>query len=208
MIPNRCDTISIAMKQASALSPTAGTQVHNTDRNLCLKCGLCCDGTLFYSVAIDVERDDETFALLGVSTAVVMGEVSVLHPCAAHVQGVCTIYHDRPHICRTYQCKLLQEMKKDTISWELACALVAETKQHRDRIAQRLSPWAEVGPGTGLSAAYRLFSDSHAGEADRTMFLKKHGDIVLDYGALLIRLRKHFLHRNVTEDAEPMPTGV
>ena len=83
---------------------------------LCTKCGLCCDGSLFADVelanrdeasalevmGLDIEDDDE-----------VDGEL-LLQPCAALKRKRCSIYPYRPNCCRTFECRLLQKVKRGT----------------------------------------------------------------------------------------------
>lgn len=66
--------------------------------SLCLSCGLCCDGSLFW--AVPVEESEDVPAPLD-------ADGRLRQPCACF-DGACTIYPDRPAACRTFDCRVLQ----------------------------------------------------------------------------------------------------
>jgi len=77
---------------------------------LCLSCGLCCDGSLFWAVAL--EAGDE---LPGPRAA--GGELP--QPCAFHGAGGCTIYVARPRQCRGFTCHVLEAVQsgRHDVEW-------------------------------------------------------------------------------------------
>jgi uncharacterized protein len=95
---------------------------------LCTRCGLCCDGSLFADVelagsaeaaglevmGLEIEEDDADGALL-------------VQPCAALRGKRCGIYAHRPDCCRTFECRLLQDARRGAVSVGDAVALIAET---------------------------------------------------------------------------------
>lgn len=84
---------------------------------LCTQCGLCCDGSLFADVelagadeasalevmGLEIEEEDDVRGLL-------------LQPCRALKGTRCSIYPHRPDCCRTFECRLLQNAKRGTVS--------------------------------------------------------------------------------------------
>ncbi len=100
---------------------------HLTD-TLCTRCGLCCDGSLFADaelasgdeasalevMGLEIEDDDE-------------GEGGLLvQPCGALKGRRCGIYPHRPNCCRTFECRLLQEVKRGMTGVERAKEKIAE----------------------------------------------------------------------------------
>ena len=75
---------------------------------LCLQCGLCCDGTLFAHITL-LEREQDFVASLGlVAEAKPDGRLAVGQPCPAFVEGCCSLYAvGRPATCGSYRCALL-----------------------------------------------------------------------------------------------------
>lgn len=71
-------------------------------QDLCLSCGLCCDGSLFWAVELDAPDDVPHGAEPG-------GQLP--QPCAFHCDGACQIYATRPGQCRAFVCKVLEAVQ-------------------------------------------------------------------------------------------------
>jgi Fe-S-cluster containining protein len=110
-----------------------------TDK-LCTRCGLCCDGSLFADVelagraeasglevmGLEIEDDDADGALL-------------LQPCVALRRKQCGIYAYRPQCCRTFECRLLQEVRCGAVGVEGAGKLIAGTLKQIARMKELLA---------------------------------------------------------------------
>src|ERR1041385_8045423 len=98
---------------------------------LCTQCGLCCDGSLFADV--ELSSSDETSALevmgLEVEDADEDNGGLLLQPCAALKGKRCSIYPHRPDCCRTFECRLLQEVRRGAVGVDRAKAKIAEALQ-------------------------------------------------------------------------------
>jgi Fe-S-cluster containining protein len=107
---------------------------------LCTRCGLCCDGSLFADVelagrveatrlevmGLEIEDDDTNGALL-------------LQPCRA-LQGTrCGIYAHRPDCCRTFECRLLQDVRHGTAGVERAGEQIAEARKRTGRVRELMA---------------------------------------------------------------------
>jgi len=105
---------------------------------LCTRCGLCCDGSLFADV--ELANTDEAAALevmgLEIEDADAGDGALLLQPCRALKGRRCGIYPHRPDCCRTFECRLLQEVKLGTVGVEQARARIAEVLQRIERINQ------------------------------------------------------------------------
>lgn len=75
---------------------------------LCLRCGMCCDGTLFSTISLD-EAEREHVASLGLVVRERPDSSPVSpQPCPAFVDGCCALYErERPAACGTYRCAVL-----------------------------------------------------------------------------------------------------
>ncbi len=103
---------------------------------LCADCGLCCNGTLFVSVAVD----EAAATRLRVRLPVVdTSEGPVLPlPCAG-LEGVrCRLYPDRPDRCRTFVCELRRDLEDGRVSSDDARRLVDATRALAASVATRL----------------------------------------------------------------------
>lgn len=92
---------------------------------LCLDCGLCCDGTLFRQVTVTpAERD--TLVTLGIGVARKSGRDVMPLPCGKLNGRCCTIYEARPGGCRAFVCALGTKLVKHEVSLDDAKAQVRE----------------------------------------------------------------------------------
>lgn len=103
---------------------------------LCADCGLCCNGTLFVSVAVDEEAAARLRGRLPLIDAP-KGPVLQL-PCAG-LDGVrCRLYRDRPDRCRTFTCELRRDLEEGRVSNDDARATVDATRTLAASVAARL----------------------------------------------------------------------
>jgi len=113
-----------------------------TDR-LCTQCGLCCDGSLF----ADVELASRAEAL----RAEVMGlridddsDAPLMHlPCSALKGTRCSIYPHRPQCCRTFECRLLKDVRRGAVGVEQAERHIAEAFRRIGRVKDLLAQLGE-----------------------------------------------------------------
>src|SRR4029077_11989451 len=105
---------------------------------LCTRCGLCCDGSLFADVelasrdeasaleviGLDIEDDDEVDGAL------------LVQPCRALKGKRCSIYPHRPDCCRTFECRLLQEVRRGSVGIAEAQARIAEALERIGRVKE------------------------------------------------------------------------
>ena len=98
---------------------------------LCTRCALCCDGSLFADVELTGIREATELEILGFDVEEDDAEVGLLPlPCAALRGTRCGIYAHRPTSCRAFECGLLQDARQGVVSVEqaqrhIAGALVA-----------------------------------------------------------------------------------
>jgi hypothetical protein len=125
---------------------------------ICLSCGLCCDGTLFQFAALEpdeaprAERRRLRVHQLGDGTKV------VLQPCAAH-QGACAIYDERPLTCTRYRCSTLDAVESGAMPEGEARALLDRTKalarSVRESVPGNDALWRDVAHFVEDSPAWR-----------------------------------------------------
>src|SRR5947207_12631719 len=98
---------------------------------LCTHCGLCCDGSLFADV--ELASTDEAAALevmgLEIEDADAKDGALLLQPCRALKGKRCSIYPHRPDCCRTFECRLLQQVRRGAVSLERARQKIARALQ-------------------------------------------------------------------------------
>jgi uncharacterized protein len=107
---------------------------------LCLHCGLCCDGTLFDSVPL---REEEKRALPMLAQA----NASLSQPCAAlRSDKCCAVYASRPIACRWFRCLLLEAMQAKEVSLKQARDIVDDTHRQLDDVRR----WLPLQPGRSV----------------------------------------------------------
>jgi Fe-S-cluster containining protein len=94
--------------------------------NLCLRCGMCCDGTIFSNVPVSADE----LAALEKRRRLPMIESAMrfAQPCAAHRDGRCEVYDVRPQPCADFRCLVLERHLRGEIDEDAAHAMLAEIK--------------------------------------------------------------------------------
>ena len=84
---------------------------------LCTTCGLCCDGSLFADVELAGRGEATALETLGleIEDADEGHRGLLLLPCRALKGTRCGIYPHRPECCRTFECRLLQEVRRGVV---------------------------------------------------------------------------------------------
>ncbi len=109
----------------------------NLTDTLCTRCGLCCDGSLFADVetaslaeatglevmGLEIEDDDADGSLL-------------IQPCGALRGKRCGIYAQRPECCRTFECRLLQDVRRGAVGVKQAGEHIAEALERIARVRE------------------------------------------------------------------------
>ncbi len=116
---------------------------------LCLACGLCCNGVMFHWVWLQPEDSPERLAAVGLRLRRKQGRHAVRQPCAAHREGACTIYEERPSRCRRFRCRQLTGVLEGRWTDQEALTRIAEAKSRVARVetlARRADGRVRQGP--------------------------------------------------------------
>jgi len=107
---------------------------------LCTKCGLCCDGTLFADVELVGEAEVARLEILGMEVENEDRNAGLLsQPCAALRGTRCGIYAHRPKCCREFQCHLLQNAQRGTVTVERAIEEITDAREQIRRVRALLA---------------------------------------------------------------------
>lgn len=107
----------------------------NSNGSVCLDCGMCCNGT-FLDYAPVTEAEAKVLESRGLPVNLIEGlGLRIKLPCRKF-ESCCTIYADRPAVCRSFRCRLLKSIDKGKIETgnalqriQLLKALKAELEQ-------------------------------------------------------------------------------
>ena len=112
---------------------------------LCTSCGLCCDGSLFAEVELGSRAEVSALEILGLDVEDHGASGGLLsQPCAALAGSRCTIYAHRPGCCRTFECRLLQDARRGSVSVVEARALIADALEQIRRVKELLAKLGEA----------------------------------------------------------------
>src|SRR5437899_13006193 len=126
---------------------------------LCTRCGLCCDGSLFADVELASGDEASALEVMGLEIEDTDEDDGglLVQPCGALKGKRCSIYPHRPDCCRTFECRLLQEVKRGAVGVERASEKIAEALKRIGRVKELV-----VQLGTGNE---RLPLMEHCAEA-------------------------------------------
>ena len=107
----------------------------NDSLNICLPCGLCCDGTLIGHVQLDREELPVLRELMDIEDENSNG--FFLQPCSNYCNG-CNIYSKRPKQCANYNCALLKSLEQKELYFDSATEIINVVKQKKIAIEKKL----------------------------------------------------------------------
>lgn len=108
----------------------------NDSLNICLSCGICCDGTVIGFVQLDQEELPVVRELMDIEDENDNG--FFLLPCSSYCDG-CTIYSKRPKQCINFNCKLLKSVEQQELDFDLAIEMINVVKQKKIAIEEKLA---------------------------------------------------------------------
>jgi hypothetical protein len=107
--------------QPAAARPASGSE-------LCLACGLCCEGVLHTYVAVTL-FDRPRLRQLGLRVQSFGGHAGFGLPCPLCKNHRCAVYPPRLHACAAYRCDLLSQYLDGQLTLEAAQSLAAGARQ-------------------------------------------------------------------------------
>jgi len=110
-----------------------------TIKALCGACGLCCNGVLFGDVKLQTSDSVSTLKSHGIDLKKRGKSVYFRQPCTALNGTSCSIYQDRPAMCRAFECQLLKKLLAGDSNLEKALSIVEKTRSHVGRVEIILS---------------------------------------------------------------------
>lgn len=138
---------------------------------LCTRCGLCCDGSLFADVELVGQREVTRLEILGLDIEDDGGKNALLlQPCAVLRRRRCGIYAHRPTCCRTFECRLLQDVRRGEVSVARAAERIADVVERIRHVEGLL---AQLGRRATRLPLKERCAEALAGEPGRTQQHKR-----------------------------------
>ena len=140
---------------------------------LCLACGLCCDGTLFDNVRLGPDDDAKRLKALELPVFTTRAKVPFTlfpQPCAGLcADRTCRLYADRPGQCRSFECGVFKDAKAGQIEFPAALRLVGKARRQADKIRQLLRQLGDTEEHRSLGDRFRRTQRRmESGTADAT----------------------------------------
>jgi hypothetical protein len=133
------------------------------DANICLECGLCCNGVIFADVKLRAGDNPEKLKTFGLSvgqTRAAANAPRLKQPCAAFAQGRCRIYAERPACCRAFECLLFKNLQAGKVQLSEARRVIATALQRAEKVGRLLRELGNGDEGTALGARFRRTAKS------------------------------------------------
>lgn len=102
--------------------------------DVCSKCGICCNGTLFSYVSVYPEEEEFAKSLGFELIDKGRSKLCIRLGCVKYVDDACTTYLKRPRKCHTYYCVLQRQIMNGTVSHEEGLEIVARMKELSEKI--------------------------------------------------------------------------
>ncbi len=121
--------LKLLVQSMSAIKPTDAVS------QLCLNCGLCCNGVLFADVELRAVDDAKRLKQLGLTPIKKgQGKLAFAQPCACFDGNLCGIYDGRPKRCRTFECGLLKRVQSGKLEADVALKTISRTKRQVENV--------------------------------------------------------------------------
>lgn len=148
---------------------------------LCLACGLCCDGTLFDNVVLQPGDDAKRLKSLGLPVTLSRGKEPVARfpqPCAALCKDrTCRVYAHRPKQCRTYECMVFKEAEDGRLEHAAALRLVQRARRQADRVRRLLRKLGDADEQRSLGERFHRMQERMETEAPDHATLATFADL-------------------------------
>jgi hypothetical protein len=123
-------------------------------RQLCLKCGLCCNGVIFADVELRRSDDANRLRALGIPISN-SGQGKFRQPCQALDGCRCQIYNERPQHCRQFECLLFKNVLSEKIKPGAALRIIKKAKVQADIVRVLLEELGDTNEQIALRIRFR-----------------------------------------------------
>jgi hypothetical protein len=148
--------------------------------DLCQRCGLCCDGTLFSDVPLQPDEVEPARRNRLDVGRIADGTPVLRQGCTALCERRCSVYTERPEACRRYICRLFTEVSAGRVSFGEALAVVEQAHALLARLERGLPPDTEARPSPILERARFAGLSGEGAPALETRALRERLEAHLD----------------------------
>jgi Fe-S-cluster containining protein len=173
--------------------------------DLCLACGLCCNGAIFARVKLQPEDDQARLRALGlplVSRRSLKGALDhppsairnlhLLQPCSAFDGCRCRIYAERPLHCRRFECLLLKAVKEGRTQASAALRTIRAAREANEAVLGLLRALGDTDEQTALSVRFRRVARRLEKRCPDPKTAQTFGELTLAVHEFNMLLSQHF----------------
>lgn len=172
---------------------------------LCLACGLCCDGTLFDGVQLEPRENAKKLEALGLPIVTFRAKNPITRfaqPCAALcADRTCRLYAHRPHQCRIFECAVYKAMQAGDLEPAAALRTVTRARRQANKVRKLMLALGETETDCSIGERFhRLQCRMEAGSPDEAT-LAAFADLSLAVHKLKLLAHTKFYTRPESADA-------
>jgi Fe-S-cluster containining protein len=166
----------------------------SSGEDLCLRCGLCCDGTLFGDVELQGSDDLAVLSQAGVVLRRKGKRQIFTQPCACLDGRSCRIYQNRPARCRTFDCQVLRRSFTRELNRSQALRLIARARKYTGEVERLLSKLGNRNHAEPLNRRYSsVIAEPVDLTADSSATWRLRGDLMRAAEKLAALIATEFL---------------
>jgi hypothetical protein len=175
------------------------------DNQLCLECGLCCNGVIFAHGQLQPEEDAAHLQSLGLrlvsprplnrrepAVAVPARGLKFHQPCGAFDGCRCGIYPDRPQYCRQFDCRLLQSVQTGRTTPEAAVRTVRTARRKVDQVKRLFHQLGDTQEQLALGVRFRKLQQRMEKNIPDDLARERFGELTLAVHGLNVLLNDAF----------------
>jgi Fe-S-cluster containining protein len=174
---------------------------------ICLSCGLCCNGVIFADVQLQPGDGPARLKQLGLPLSVSrdngprnrtrnsqasLPRYKFPQPCAAFDGCRCRIYADRPDYCRKFECLLLKSVQAGKTERTSALRLIRSTLRRVDRVRRLLEKLGDTDERLPLSLRFRRTTTHLEEVGANRVTAHNFGKLTLAFHELNVALSQFF----------------
>jgi len=173
--------------------------------NICLSCGLCCNGASFGDVKLLPREDAAELRALGMPlsrTGCARGRNHIegaagagwrfLQPCAAFDGCRCDIYSVRPRHCRDFECLLLRKLETGTIRQANALRVIRRARRQAEKVRKLLRSLGDEDETLALAQRYRRMAKRLRRKPAEPEVAQLFGELTVAFHKLSVTLQQSF----------------
>jgi Fe-S-cluster containining protein len=153
---------------------------------------LCCNGVLFGDVELQRSDDVKRLAALGVELFPKGRKRAFAQPCACLVNGLCSIYTDRPARCRAFDCATLKRLQRGEITVTAARKSIAGAKRCMEEVLRLVRELGDTSESQPLNRRYAALMAQPIELAGDPALVELRGELMLAVGRLVAVLEREF----------------